>query len=523
MPFAHRPAGWRHARPWLSAVAVVALMLAALAGPVAAQGGSSTLRDAAVSPRLSRTSTTIHFGVTFRDRRDRPAVAVRVLIDGHPRAMRLGVAAEAERGVRYVAATRLIAGRHRIVFQAVDADGRRLSLDGGFAWIEAAASSTRGSATDADGSKAKPGADSGTSLGGHAAAKPGIDWGGSSGPGAKDPAPSRDQGTDAGQGGSSGNGADAAPTPPPDSTAGDGDLGPTAAPFEGRPIGPGLAADTGDTNAPVATLPDASPGPVAGLGASAADRGGSDGSSPSGTRDGSGSDPGGQAAPRGLEAIGLGGGLFDQVFRAYPVLITTGGTTVVWAAFVIFGKRRRDGEPPAPEAVLAAHAAAGVGPIQVADLIPAVQPRQLPPGVEPDEADLPRWRRPSLLQARKTDPLRTASVAMSLSFAAAAGGALGMVDGGERRLIRYRLVRLLDVPDEVSGRELGILDAGDEVQIVETYGIYRLVVCPDGLRGWLHKMVLGELVEQDPADDDIPDGIDEGVLAAFLGARRQTA
>ena len=154
--------------------------------------------------------------------------------------------------------------------------------------------------------------------------------------------------------------------------------------------------------------------------------------------------------------------------------------------------------------------------------MPPVAQRQLPPGVEPDEADLPRWRRPSLLQARKADPLRMASTAVSLSFGDVAVGASGPGEG-ERRRIRYRLVRLLDVPDEATGRELAVLDAGDEVQIVEEYGIYRLVLCPDGTRGWLHKMVLGELVGEDLTMDGVPDGLDEDVLTAFLAARRQTA
>ncbi len=235
-------------------------------------------------------------------------------------------------------------------------------------------------------------------------------------------------------------------------------------------------------------------------------------------RDGSG----GPEAARGLDTLGLGGG-FDGLIRAESVLVTTGGTAAVWAAFIVFGKRRRDGEPPAPDAVLAAHAASAIAPVAAAGLVPVVPARHLPPGVEPDEADLPRWRRPSLLQARKTDPLRSATVATSLSFADGAAGSVGLADGVERRRIRYRLVRLLDVPDEATGRELTVLDAGDEVQIVESYGIYRLVVCPDGLRGWLHKMVLGDLVEPDPFDEQAPDGIDEDVLAAFLAARQQTA
>ena len=45
------------------------------------------------------------------------------------------------------------------------------------------------------------------------------------------------------------------------------------------------------------------------------------------------------------------------------------------------------------------------------------------------------------------------------------------------------------------------------------------MLCPDGQEGWLHKMVIGELVED--TDGLAPDGIDEDVLLAFLNSRHQ--
>jgi hypothetical protein len=80
----------------------------------------------------------------------------------------------------------------------------------------------------------------------------------------------------------------------------------------------------------------------------------------------------------------------------------------------------------------------------------------------------------------------------------------------------------MDVPDEVRANEIGIVDEGDEVQVIEAQGTYRLVLCPDGQQGWLHKMVLGDLVGDDP-NGQAPDGIDEDVLAAFLTVRQQSA
>ncbi len=71
----------------------------------------------------------------------------------------------------------------------------------------------------------------------------------------------------------------------------------------------------------------------------------------------------------------------------------------------------------------------------------------------------------------------------------------------ERRRIRYRLVSLLDAPDEVRGGEIGTLDEGDEVVLLEKHGTYWRVLCPDGRQGWLHKMTLGDIVVEAGAPD----------------------
>ena len=54
--------------------------------------------------------------------------------------------------------------------------------------------------------------------------------------------------------------------------------------------------------------------------------------------------------------------------------------------------------------------------------------------------------------------------------------------------------RLLDAPDELRSVEIGQLDQGDEVQLLEKSGAYWRVLCPDGRQGWLHKMTLGDVV-----------------------------
>jgi hypothetical protein len=100
----------------------------------------------------------------------------------------------------------------------------------------------------------------------------------------------------------------------------------------------------------------------------------------------------------------------------------------------------------------------------------------------------------------------------------------------ERRLIRYRLVSLLDLPDEVRGTEISVLDEGDEVVLLEKRGTYWRVLCPDGRQGWLHKMTLGDVVI-DPStqagdswtsgDSGPQPGSFEDILRAYTEQRQQ--
>ena len=222
--------------------------------------------------------------------------------------------------------------------------------------------------------------------------------------------------------------------------------------------------------------------------------------------------------------LGISGPTFGG-FSLAPTLVTTTGAAAMAMAFGIFGKRRRDGEPPAPDEELAAAAAAGIG-VGATVLAPEND-------IVAAEAMLPRWRRPSLLQARKADPVRDATPAPRLTFD---HGLVGPLDGHERRLIRYRLVRMLDTPDELRGIETGYLDRGDEVQLLEKYGAYWLVLCPDGRQGWVHNMTLGEVIDETvPHDRPIAtmplaaetwtmgeSDDDNDVLEAYLESRRRS-
>ena len=123
---------------------------------------------------------------------------------------------------------------------------------------------------------------------------------------------------------------------------------------------------------------------------------------------------------------------------------TTTATTMAFA-FAIFGKKRRDEEAPAPDEVLQAQAARGHAAVPGGEVVGAVA-AAVPPPVDV-EAGMPRWRRPSVQAARKSDPTRyVESARMSFDH-----GSVDAVDGHERRVIRYRVVRLLDAPDELRG------------------------------------------------------------------------
>jgi len=270
---------------------------------------------------------------------------------------------------------------------------------------------------------------------------------------------------------------------------------PGGAPGDGEsPAGPG---DPGsETGSPV---PGESPPPAAMA------PGGSTG----------GGSAGGGAGPDGDSGIGAGPGSAGGPAAAIPgrdrgrqlVLLAAAvstGTTLAFA-FVFLNRRRREEE--LDEDALAAAAAA---PYAMPVAVPAFDP-----GTGGTDVDLPRWRRPSLMAARKSDPIRAFQEPARLTFERRSGD----VDG-ERRLVRYRLVRLLDRPDELAGLTVHTLDAGDEVAVVEASGLYRRVITPDGRTGWLHKMTLGDVVQADAPDGE--EELDPDVLMAYLAARARS-
>ena len=260
------------------------------------------------------------------------------------------------------------------------------------------------------------------------------------------------------------------------------------------------ATPSGPTPRPEATTPAPATTPTPGV--AVIPGGPGTGGSPGSGSGGPGAPgPGGAGDPNDPQAAGP----FSDDSLASLVILGASISTVacVVAAFFILGRRRRrdedEGQPLVPAPALAVAAVAAPAEYDV------------DPGTGGTDVDLPRWRRPSLMAARKSDPIRAGAVAGSMTFA---NGAAAQT-GGERRRVRYRLVRLLDRPDEVAGATVGSLDEGDEVEVLEAKGMYRRVRAPDGRSGWLHKMTLGDVLETSEPEPEI----ERDVLLAYLSGR----
>ena len=132
----------------------------------------------------------------------------------------------------------------------------------------------------------------------------------------------------------------------------------------------------------------------------------------------------------------------------------------------------------------------------MAPAAPAVQPRpsigtkqevMAPQDATPvdPEANMPRWRRPSLLEARHSDPTRQAPIhRMPMTFSDVSAEL-------DLRVVRYAVVPVLDRPDEVLGLRISDLESGDEVQVMNTSGAFIEILCPNGDQGWVHRTTLG--------------------------------
>ena len=103
------------------------------------------------------------------------------------------------------------------------------------------------------------------------------------------------------------------------------------------------------------------------------------------------------------------------------------------------------------------------------------------------EALMPRWRRPSVQAARSASRYGETITRPPLKFTAPAA------TGVERVEVQYRFVRVADSPDTFRSMELGRVDRGDEVDVLERRSGYAHVRAPDGLEGWVPRMALAHI------------------------------
>jgi hypothetical protein len=475
-------AGASRVRTRFAVAATAFLVVVLLVAPAGVLASSVRLSNPTVTPRTSTTATTFTFGITYTNKQGSGAPnEIFVVIDGVNHTM-VAQGSDWRNGVLFIFKTRLPAGTHTIAFHSLGRDRFVDDVAAGTVKVGAAPAPRPTSAPP-------PPANGGpTTTPSTAPSGPASGAGGSSG--------------SSGSSGSGGSGVDRDYDSIGSSTS--GGSGGSGLRVEGSRGGPGVGGT-----------------PAAGGDRFASYKPGATGAAGGGTGSGNGGSGWSDVAAF-LKALSPGG-TTTRTMPLMPSIIITAGTVAMLMTFMFFGKRRRDGEPPEADEVLSAAAARGAGVAATASLVPNVP---VAPGIPDDEIGMPRWRRPSLLEARKNDPARSGiPVAAPLSFARSAMGPAG---GRERRFIRYHVVGLLDVPDEFRGQEIGMLSRDDEVQLLERSGTYWRVLCPDGREGWIHKMTLGDVVGEPRSPSaaeswaatrpDVSD-FDHDVLTAFMTSR----
>jgi len=146
-----------------------------------------------------------------------------------------------------------------------------------------------------------------------------------------------------------------------------------------------------------------------------------------------------------------------------------------------------DGSPvladmAAAAAVAAVHAP-GVAPLRGPDRRDPV----IEDDLEPIDEDAP------LKRTRKVSPKRAAGAAVAAAAATVRTFDGPAATGVSRAKVGYRQVRISSEPDAVRSTELGRLDRGDEVEILESHEGFLRVRTPDEITGWIlrHTIVGG--------------------------------
>jgi hypothetical protein len=197
-------------------------------------------------------------------------------------------------------------------------------------------------------------------------------------------------------------------------------------------------------------------------------------------------------------------GLDPDPTMLLPVGVLVAGTGALALFFVAGTRRRRSLDPALAEVAggaaltpgLALGGTAMAGPAVAAGAAEAgatgssfaesrgLVMTQPPPDTPLEEAMIPRWRRPSLREARARSERDIPAYREPLRFREPPS------PDADRRIVSYNLVRLASEPDEYLGQEIGMLDRGDEVEILRQEASFVLVLTPDEAIGWVHRTTL---------------------------------
>ena len=217
-------------------------------------------------------------------------------------------------------------------------------------------------------------------------------------------------------------------------------------------------------------------------------------------------------------------GLVMAAVLVAAVFAGVGPTTAIALGIVLagivgligVGRRPRPGAPIEQIAAMSAAlaAAAEVQRTENSTAIEAMAPPLTSPSALDAEANMPRWRRPSLLEARRADPSRQAPVyRLPMRFPD------DRTSHPDLRVVRYAVVPILDRPDEVLGIKLTDLESGDEVLAVGASGAFVEVTCPNGEHGWVHRTTLGQRSPSALPAFNRPSQEADDALTALLSAR----
>jgi SH3 domain-containing protein len=186
-----------------------------------------------------------------------------------------------------------------------------------------------------------------------------------------------------------------------------------------------------------------------------------------------------------VPGITVGGGITGTGFGGDPGLggilpilllpVAAIGGGILIAAY---RRRRREDEGPAEGAALAAPAGEVVPALTESGDAPLADPA-IEEDLEPIDEDAP------LKKTRRASKKLAAGAAMAAAAAERRMFEEPPKKGVSRAKVGYRRVRISSEPDAVRSTELGRLDRGDEVEILESYEGFLQIRTPDNIVGWI--------------------------------------